>query len=50
MYLGDLTMQQAVDQILDGHYKRTKDWDGLSQEITDYVVQSLIVKFFGKPK
>jgi len=50
MYLGNVTMQQAVDQVLDRHYERTKDWDGMSQEITDYVIQSLIVKFFGKPK
>jgi hypothetical protein len=49
MYLGELTMQQAVDLVLGGHYQRTKDWDGLSQEITDSVIQSLIVKFFGKP-
>jgi len=50
MYLGNVTMQQAVDQVLDRHYERTKDWDGMSQEITDYVIQSLIVQFFGKPK
>ena len=50
MYLGNVTMQQAVDQVLDAHYERTKDWDGMSQEITDYVIQSVIVKFFGKPK
>ena len=49
MYLGNLNMQQAVDQILGLHYERTKDWDGLSQEITDSVTQSFITQFFGKP-
>lgn len=49
MYLGELAMQQAVDQVLSRHYKRTKDWDRLSQEIANSVIQPLIVKFFGKP-
>jgi hypothetical protein len=50
MYLGSLTLQLAVDQVLGGHYERTKNWDGLSQEITDSFIQSLIAKFFGNPK
>ena len=44
-----VSLQEAVDWLSDGHFSRTGDWDEMNQMVTDFVFNTLIVKFFGKP-